>query len=203
MAFARDRDLLVLSPNLLREARWRGQVMAEALDASVSGVSLTSASNDFEAAGVEAGAAALVGEATVEVVSRDGPTALTVSRVRSSESDPPSPPVVQGEGLSLVVATFGPQIEASHAALLGRAGLSAEQVVNVDAVRRVEALGALARIYEAAASGCADGALAAKAQRAARRFDAARLSLLIVSDLDGDGEADGQRAAGRVSMRRG
>jgi len=203
MAFAGDRDLLVLEPHLLREVRWRGQVMVEASDASVVGTALVSASSDFEAAGVGAGAVALVGEVAVEVVERVDANTLTVSRVRASEADAPAAPVAQGSDLALVVPTFGPQIDAAHAALLERVGLESSAVVNAEEVRRVEALGALRRIYEAAGSGCEATAQGAKAALYARRFDAARLRLVAQADLDGDGEIDAQRAAGRVALHRG
>lgn len=203
MAFARDRDLLALEPNLLREVRWRGQVMAEAADASLVGTSLVSASSDFEAAGVGAGSVALVGEVAVEVIERVSATELTVSRVRASEADAPAPPVAQGSDLSLSVPTFGAQREAAHAELLGRVGLAASEVVNVEEFRRVEALGALRRIFEAASPSCEVTMQGVKRALYARRFDAARLRLVALADRDGDGEVDAEQAAGRTILRRG
>ena len=203
MAFARDRDLLVLEPNLLREVRWRGQVVVEASDASVVGTALVSASSDFEAAGVGAGSVGLVGEVAVEVVERVDANTLTVSRVRGNDGDAPAAPVVQGSDLALVVPTFSPQIGAAHAEMLERVGLEASAVVNADEFRRVEALGALRRVYEAAGSACEATVQGAKAALYARRFDAARLGLVARADLDGDGAVDAQRAAGRVALHRG
>ncbi|MFG0273685.1 MAG: hypothetical protein ACF8QF_01380 [Phycisphaerales bacterium] len=202
MAFARERDLVALEPNLLREVRWRGQVVVEAADASVAGTTLSSASSDFVAAGVEGGAAALVGEVAVEVVERVDANTLTVSRVRGSEAEAPAPPVVQGSDLAFVVPGFGAQLEAAHAALLERVGLGASQVVNTEAFRRAEALEALRRIYEAASTGCGATVQGAKAALYARRADAARLRLVVEADLDGDGIVDARRAAGIASLRR-
>ena len=203
MAFARERDLVALEPNLLREVRWRGQVAAEGADASLVGTTLSSASSDFAAAGVGAGAVALVGEMAVEVVERVDANTLTVSRVRASEADAPAPPAVQGSDLAFIVPGFGPQLEAAHAALLERVGLEASQVVNTEAFRRAEALGALRRIYEAASPGCGATVQGAKAALYARRAESARVRLVVEADLDGDGAVDAQRAAGVASLRRG
>src|SRR5690606_33476452 len=106
MTFSTDRDLLVLEPNLFRDAAWSALTRVSATDATVAGATLTSASSDFLAAGVAPGMIALVDGAALEVVEVLSSTELSVSRLRDGASDPPIPPLPVTNA-DLRIATFG------------------------------------------------------------------------------------------------
>ena len=206
MAFARDRDLLVMEPGVFRDAPWSGQTLVEASDASLSGVALVSASSDFAAAGVGAGHGVIVGGASLEVVERVSETELVVSRLREGEESAMAPSL-QGEGLALVVASFAAQIAAVHAGLLRSVGLAASEsgvVMNPEAFARAEALGALHMVFFASSAGAGAQSLAwRKAELYLERFVAERGRLCAEVDLNGDGVADALRTPGVARLVRG
>lgn len=211
MTFALDRDLLVYEPTLFRDALFASQIRHQSADAAISGTTLTSASADFAALGVDAGDVAVVDGAPLEVVSRLSSTQLQVSRLREQTSDAaiaPSP----ASGASLTVATFAPQRKIVHDMLLRAIGVEPTDpaaspgeadITNPQAFLRAEALGALHLIFAAAAPMVGPEApLAEKARIYAERFARARRLLVAGIDLDGDGLPDAVRRANVLQLTR-
>lgn len=204
MAFAMDRDLLVLEPRLFVDLVWIGQ-RRFAGTVATSGTVLIGAAADFEAAGVEAGGVMTVGGASYEVIERLSPTQLRVSLVRGSKAEDPRAPGGAG-GLSGAgsVVSFGPQLELVHRQLLAMAGLEdASGVVNGSELVLVEALGALHLVYAAASAGSGRDSMAARAEMYCRRFAAERSRVRVAIDLDGDGRVDATRRLNASVVVRG
>ncbi len=214
--FARDRDLLLIEPNVFRDVGWAGQRLVSATG-SISGttLSLTSMDVTLEDAGIGAGDVATVGGVSHEIIERLSSSEATISRVRGSLEDdvlPPSPATNE----AAYVMTFGPQLALTHAKVIRMFGLEAGavvvgeesglvyegQVVNAPALATLEALGTLHLIY-AAASGFGAGGAREKAEMYAARFDVERQRAVAMLDLDGDGAADATRRASMRSLRRG
>lgn len=218
--FARDRDLLVLEPNVFRDAAWAGQRLVRGVGA-VAGSTLTlgSADADLAAVGVRAGHVALVGSVAYEVVDRLSPTALTISRLRDEPGGPVIPPP-PGSGLAVTVATFSPQIRLVHGQVMRMAGLDPDagaprpgvptpaSVLNRADLARLEALGALHLVYAAAAApaeatpGAWASPLLARAQMYRERFAAERQRTAVLLDADGDGVPESSRRLNLVQFVR-
>ncbi len=202
MAFATDRDLLVLEPNLFRDIAFASQLLAGGTDGVVSGTTFTSASADFVAAGLDAGHVVLISDVPVEVIEVVSSTELTVSLLRAHSDDPAVPPPA-GTALTYGVRSFRPQLEMLHRQIMRAAGIepdglgepsdapTVDEVLNGDEVAMVEALGALEGIFASAASILADEPyLRLRAASYRDRFSSARQRARVRLDLDGDGEVD-------------
>ncbi|MFG0329915.1 MAG: hypothetical protein ACF8PN_08460 [Phycisphaerales bacterium] len=210
---ATDRDLLILEPNLFRDLIFLAQRRISSSDAAISGTTLQSNSSDFEAKAVDAGSIVTVDTVPLEVIERLSPTQLTVSLLRPLSSATPIPPT-PGVNLTLRVYSFEPQITVMHERLLerlravvddGDTGLDdaalEDAVVNPWIPMRVEALGALQIIFEAALDGDAgDPVTELKASLYRERYRFALDRATIRLDLDGDGLVDATRTlrAGRL-----
>lgn len=212
MSFASDRDLLVLEPNLFRDIAWAGQKRISATDAATVGTTLTSASSDFVTADINPGHIALLNGISLEVISRDSPTQLTVSLIRDDLADPLLPPPAL-TAAQLDITTFGPQIASIEDQLLRALGIeptdpnaspAATDITNPAALARLEALGALHLIFAAAAALATDqDRFWIKAQMHRDRFIAQRNRIAIGIDLDGDGLPDATRRLNTIQFVRG
>src|SRR6185503_4774975 len=87
MLLITDRDLLIMEPSVFTHAGEIATRLATATDGAVSGTALTSASSDFEAAGIAANNVAVIAGAPVEVVNRVQATELEVSLPRATADD--------------------------------------------------------------------------------------------------------------------
>lgn len=209
MPFITDRDLLAYEPALARDLPLPGQDVLRVTDAAINGTTLTSDSSDFVARNIDAGHIATVNNAPVEIISRQSATALTLSRIRATTDDATLPPG-NGEGVTLIVRTYRPQIQAVHDALLVRLGvdtdassLSASEIVSLALMRRLEVLAALERVFTAASAVSGDNAeLKHKAAYYRRRFDDLCREARIAFDTDGDGTPDLIRHLGVVPLNR-
>lgn len=199
MAFALDRDLLVLEPLLMRDVGWSAQTLVDVGDVTVTGAVAQSLSSDFNIAGVQAGMVAVIDGVPAEILEVTSATTLTVSRMRPVGNETAIPPA-PGSGLTMVVATFGPQIELVHAQTLRSLGIEPTDasavpgeadIVNPMAVALVESLGALHLILSSAAAMVGpESVMWVKARMYRERFDSARRRVVVEIDLDGDGAAD-------------
>jgi len=198
MALATDRDLLVLEPNVFRDVAFAAQTRVTAEDAALSGTVLSSASSSFVAGGVDQGAVAVVGTASLEVAERLSETSLSVSIVRAEPEMPLIPPAA-GSGLHLRVSTFDVQIAESESRVVRALGLQtledqsdAESTLLAEAgIVRLVSLGALELVFAAASSHTepSDPNWARSSwyrQRARDELRRVRARL----DTDGDGVAD-------------
>jgi hypothetical protein len=215
MAFAVDRDLLVLEPGLFREVMWVGQRLVSGTG-NASGTALTMTSQDvlFDAADVSSGNVVLVGGAAYEVLDRVSGTVLTISRLRGVPDDAAIP--VTGEtGASVTIATFAPQIETVHRQVLRMVGIEPDitpedgqanesSILNRTAFARLEALGALHLVYSAASASIgSDSPLGQKSTIYRERFATDRQRTVGVLDLNGDGKPDATRRLNVIQFLRG
>lgn len=209
--FAQDRDLLVLEPNLFRDAAWVGQRLSRGL-ASIAGNALTFGSPeiDLDDAGVTAGHVVTIGGVSYEVMERLSALAITVSRVRSHADDPILPPSPVSN-VEAAIATFAPQIAMVHGQLLRMLGLEPvapappdeTNIVNPRDFVQLEALGALHLIFAAASGLSAPGSpLTQKAEWYRQRFAAERQRTGARIDLNNDGVAEAVRRPNAIQLMR-
>ena len=91
--FSKDRDILKYEAVLFSELYFSWQVLCEGTGASLSGTTFSKASEDFVAAGVEAGGVIYLRDVSgqpdgaYEIVSVDSATQLTVSVLRADDED--------------------------------------------------------------------------------------------------------------------
>ena len=201
--FASDRDLLVYEPRLFDEVAFASQTVLTAAGGEIAsdGVTLTVASADFAALGVDAGWVVVVEGVAAEVLERVSATVLTISRVRGSVGDA-AMPLVAGTGLDVRVGSFRPQIGVVHEQVLRALGigtvaggsLDETSVLNTAALKRVECFGALHLVFSGAAALVGyDALLWQKAQMYLGRFGSERFGVSALVDTDGDGVADATR----------
>lgn len=212
MPFATDRDLLALEPNLFRDAGWLGQRLVKGT-ANIAGSNLTFTSQDvgLDAAGVAAGDVVTAAGVSYEILSRTSSAVIVISRLRDLASDPGIPPAA-GTGLDTSVYSFSPQIAMVHRQLLRMLGIEPtagigvvgeSSVTNPDALRLVEAYGALAFIYTAASVLAGSASPAAQRLELYRRlFAEERQHAAAAIDLDGDGVPDATRRLNTIQLMR-
>jgi hypothetical protein len=212
--FAADRDLLVFEPSVFADLAFLGQRLSTGT-AEVSEFALATFTPDvaFDAAGINTGYVIVVNAAPCEILTRIGPLELTISRLRAHRDDPPIPPVPDSAATYSVVS-FRPQLRAVHESLLRALGIepdgpplprapSPADITNPHAFRRVEALGALALIYNAAgALRPDDDPLNQRARRYAAWFEHERERLTAFIDTNGDGLPDTTRKISGGAMVR-
>ena len=199
MNFSTDRDLLVYEPNVFADIPFPGQERFHATDASITGTTLTSTSADFAAAAVEGGSVVLINSIATEVVQRIDANTLSVSTLRSRLSDSLIGPG-DTTGAEVIVRTFAPQAVLVHDELLRMIGivtndpkfsLSQDDIVSESVMSRLEALGALHRIYSGAATVVGENEqLWRKADEYQRRYQTACRQAIVWLDTDGDGKGD-------------
>jgi hypothetical protein len=210
-----DRDLLCIEPTIFLGGGFASRTRIAGNDGQLSSTAFTAPTADFIQAGLAAGmvlctwADAPEEPSSLEIVSVDTATSLTVSVLRESpDGEPIAPPA--GASLGFFVRSYRPEIvRASQelAALLSRDGEARRQDVPafLDAadLRETVAAGALAKIYAARTEGAAEGdAEWIKARHYRRVWEAARSRLRVAVDTDGDGLADETRTLSHVTLRR-
>ncbi len=209
--FARDRDLLTLEPNLLRDVGWAGQRLVRGTGGA-AGTTLAMTEQDvaFDAAGVGAGNVVLVDGTAYEVIERTTSASLVISRLRAAESDPLLP-ASPASGVPVEVTTFRPQIALVHAQTLRMLGIDPESadepgeasVKSPWALRLLVSLGALHLVYAAASALAPVGSpLRERAEMYRERFAAERQRVAARIDTDGDGEPDAVRRLNVLLLER-
>jgi hypothetical protein len=216
--FAQDRDLVALEPNLFRDVAWLGQRRSAGSATTSSGeVTVAGFDVNLEDGGVEAGFVMLIDSVAYEVIERLTATTATLSRLRE---EPSGEPILPHDFSSrpYSVHSTRPQIALAHRRVLRMIGVDPDgaatgaapgeapgeaSVLNPDGLRHIEALGALAIVYSAAAAlSGPDSALAARSALYRMRFNEERRQAFAVLDLDGDGEPDATRRLSLPPMRR-
>jgi len=204
---ATDRDLLVYEPRLFNEILFPSQRVFDAAGAGgldAAGTTLTVSSAKWNDWGVGPGWVVLINDAPAEVVARFNQTQLYVSKLREDPSTPVLP-AGSGSSLSVRVATFRPQIQQVHEALLRAVGIepsaaaapntiTESSITNPRAMLRAECLGALELIYATAAPTAVEGSITwAKAKSYAKRAADERRRLAVEIDTNADGTPDALR----------
>ncbi len=212
MAFAGDRDLPAIEPNLFRDLAWLGQRLIKGVgDVVGTTLTLTSFDHDFDLVNVKAGSVVLIAGVAHEVLARTDATHVEVSKIRASVTDVVLPPDV-GTDLEVLVYTFGPQLEIVHHEAMRLTGIEPSDpqaspgesdIVNPEALVLLEAYGALHLAYSAAgALSGRDSHLASRAAMYASLVGRERARVQVELDLDGDGRADATRRLNVVQLRR-
>lgn len=215
MPFSTDRDLLVLEPMLFNDVAFAAHKRLEVTDGVVSGTSLTSATADFEAAQIDAGDVVLIADVACEVISRQGPGELIVSRLRGALAAAQIPPG-DGAALTVIHRTFEPQAQIIHDELLRILGIdpdgagppgspTEDAIVSLSVMRNLEALKTMAHIYESAIALGAEennAVFTARAERYRNRYRLASRQSLVRLDLDGDGAADASKDMSLMELLR-
>ena len=211
MLLTTDRDLLIHEPSVFVDASSIATSLLSASDGTVSGTRLTSASSDFQAAGIDAGHVIVVGTQALEVVTRVDPTNLDVSRPRATLTEVNIPPG-DGTTLSIDVRTFGRIIAEVEAWILGALGidpvdptlpLDETAILNPEDIQEAVALRTIAQVFAAAsANSPTDASLADRAALYSLRAAEVRRQTKAVLDLDADGIADAIRHIDVVSLQR-
>jgi len=209
--FAQDRDLLVLEPRLFLEIGFLSQTLGTGTGTLAGGV-VTSTGLDFVERGVTVGGVLVFGEVSLEVTEVISPTTARVSLIRGDAASPEIAPADVAAATPISVRTFAPQLAEVGALLLVLAGAGARlgegvppasSVTNGESLRRVTSLGALHRIYSAAASLVADDhPYVRKGESYKRAFDAERSSAVVELDLDADGVPEVRRRLSAVRFVR-
>lgn len=217
--FATDRDLLIIEPNLFRDAGIAGQrLLKGTCDISGTTLMLTAQDVDLAAAGITAGHIALVDGTPYEVLARLTSTTAMISRPRASTLDPAQPPS-PATGKPVEIWTFAPQIAGIHRTLLRMLGIEPEDppavglvteasITNPASLVDVEALGSICMVYNAAALAAMSGPdgwaspIWARAQIFRERFGAARQLSAARIDTDGDGLPDATRRLNTLILAR-
>jgi hypothetical protein len=214
--FSNDVDVLKYEPILFGELHLPGQVLVGGEGATLSGTTLTAATADFVAGGVEAGGVVYLKstdgalDGAYEIVSVDSATQLTVSVVRSDAADPAIAPPAAGD-VSYRVGTFGPQ--ASEAAFrlteyLGiqpgnpASAISVENIVDPGGLRRASALAVISAVYAMWADGTQQECHWQKSVLYRQLSEQARLRCHLSVDLDADGVTDITRVGGAMRLVR-
>ncbi len=206
MTFSNDQHLLRFEPLLLTDIDWPEVAIIDLTDAVTTGTTLTSATADFEDAGVQPGMIGILGVANViEVISIDAAGQLTVSRPRANDEADVLPP---GDGSSQALTIFSFEairtVVSQHIQdrLLGGSDeLAAEQIVVNDQLKAAECLGVLSTIYRIAAEDASSSNpdnQRLKATYYSQQFKQKLNQLRVSIDLDGDGVADGFRDLGNI-----
>ncbi|MCD4700151.1 MAG: hypothetical protein K8R91_06235 [Phycisphaerae bacterium] len=211
----KDRDLLMIEPDVFAGGGFDSQQMAAGVDGAFSETTFTSILADFTASNIQDGMVLCV-YSTVpaegrfyEIISVDSSTSLTVSVLRADrDAASVAPPV--GTNLKYYINTFTPQIADAEATLheklrrLGEAdGISSVEFVDSSQLRKAIALASLASVFTARASN-ATGADAnwVKAEFYRRQHVTVVGALLLAKDIDGDGFTGQTRTLSNVSLRR-
>jgi len=196
MNFSVDADLLAYEPALFVDVPLDGQTVLRVDDGEATGTVLTSATGGFDELAPGDVVVLRVNEAeqitrAVQSVTDDNTLALTVEPIGLSA----------GTALTVLARTFEPQRALIHEQLMQAIGLSPDDpshdlneadVVSVGLMRRLETLGTLWRVYEAAMSGRGggNGEMAAYASQYRQMFSDALAGARVLIDTDGDGRAN-------------
>jgi len=206
-----DRDLLAREPRLLDDATLVSQTLITVTDANVSGSTLTSASADFEAVGIDVGHLIIINSVPCEVLARVDANTLTVSKLRALTADVSIPP---GDGSSLAasVITFAPQRQLASDELLNILNrfldldepFTADDIVSTSQMQQLEALHALSLIYASAATVSDEqfDRYQTKATQHQTAFRNAWRSAAIVIDTNSDGVGDRIIHPARLQLQR-
>jgi hypothetical protein len=176
----------------------------------LAGTTFEASGADFESAGIEPGDVIYLRSAdglldgAYEIAAVDSATQLCVSVLRAdSESNPISPPL--GSDISFRISTLKPQAAAVSLRLTQYLGirpgqadsdLSAEEILDTEAVREICAYGVIAAAYAMLASRADGEQFWNKGLHYEQLFEREKERCRVAIDTNGDGVADSVRFGG-------
>ena len=205
-----DRDILKIEPALFGANFPANQVIAAGMGGTLAGTTFGVSGANFVSAQVATGDCIYLKSAdgkldgVYEIVAVDSATQVCVSVLRAdSQSDPIAPPA--GSDVTYRISTFKPQIAqvslwvmeylwVKRGQVIG--DVSADEILDLDEVRQLCAMGVTATAYRTLAMGAGDENLWSKGQYYGQLFGKALESCRVLIDKDGDGIADSIRYSG-------
>ncbi len=216
LAFSNDVDILRCEAVLFSDLYFAWQVLCEGTGGAVSGTTFTASGADFVSAGVGAGGVIYLRtedgtiDSTYEIVSVDSATELTISILRSDDSES----VVwagQATDVSYRVSTFSPQANEVLFELTQYFGIrpgnpdseyEVSDILDTDVLRRVSVCGVLAKVYATLSKGADDDSYGQKSLHYQRLFEKARERCRLSLDINGDGVAERTNIGGSIRLVR-
>ena len=214
--FASDVDILKYEPALFGELHLPWQVLVSGSDGVLSGTTFSSAGADFVNASVSAGGVIYlqssdgVLDGTVEIVSVDSATQLTVSVLRANSDDAAvAPPAATS--ISYRVSTFAPQISEVEFQLTEYFDISpgnpasdigVDDILDTDVLKPASVFGTVAAVYAMLASREEDENFWKKSLYYKKIFEKARERCRLSIDLGSDGVADIKKVGGSINLVR-
>ena len=202
--FSNDADILKYEPVLFGELHLPWQVLATGTGASLSGTTFTANDADFVSVLITTGQVIYVWsadgslETTLEIVSVDSATQLTVSVVRAdSDSTAIAPPAATN--ISYRISTFGPQASEVAFGLTEyfsikpgdpSSSIDAEDILDTSVLRQASVFAVISSIYAMLASKAEDESFWKKSLHYQKLFGKARERCRLSIDTDGDSIAD-------------
>jgi hypothetical protein len=199
MTLVTNPDLMRMEPNLFTDAANSGLTLLNAIDAAVSGDTISSAGSDFTASGVSVNEVAVVNGEPVEILVINSATSMDVSRRRGDLAAPTLQPV-PGSGLTLTILSFDLLLEQHETWVLDSLDINPShptqpidvvQILNLEEIKRLIALHVIAQAFaRSSALDPPNESLEAMAAWYALQAEESEKRLVARIDLDGDGQAD-------------
>jgi hypothetical protein len=205
-----DVDILKYEPALFGECHPTNQVLTAGQGGELVGTTFTASGADFESVSIEPGGVIYLQssdgslDGAYEIVTVDSATQLCVSVLRAdAESDPIAPP--GGGDIDYRVSTLRPQAAQVSLRLAQYLGIrpgradsdfSAEDILDLEVVRQVCALGVIAATYAMLASNLGGEQFWNKGLHYEQLFNKGKESYRVTIDSNGDGVADSVRFGG-------
>lgn len=214
--FSNDSDILKYEPVLFGELHLPSQVLIAGTGGALSGTTFTASGADFVSSAIAAGHVVYLQSEDVtldgayEITSVDSATQLSVSVIRAdSEAQGIAPPAASD--VSYRISTFGPQASEVAFQLTEYFGIGpgnptsdydAEDILNMDALKRVSVFAILSSVYAMLASKAEDESLWKKSAYYQKLFEKARERCRLSIDADQDGVAEISKVGASLRLTR-
>jgi len=205
-----DIDILKYEPALFGELHPTNQVLAAGSGGTLAGTTFTASGADFESGQVEPGGVIYLWSAdglldgAYEIIAVDSVTQLCISVLRADkEANPIAPPA--GSDISYRISTLRPQAAEVSLRLTQYLGirpgqadsdLSAEDILDTEAIGQVCAFGVISAAYAMLASKAGGEQFWNKGLHYERLFEKGKERCRAALDTNGDGVADRVRFGG-------
>ncbi|MGA2171653.1 MAG: hypothetical protein ABSG82_01390 [Sedimentisphaerales bacterium] len=205
-----DIDVLKYEPALFGELHLTNQVLAAGSGGVLAGTTFEAEGADFVSAGVEPGGVIYLRSAdglldgAYEIVAVDSASQLCVSVLQGDSKANPIAPQA-GSNISYRISTLRPQTAEVSLRLTeylgirpGRADsdLSAEDILDTEAIRQMCVYGVIAAVYAMLAGGQGGEQFRDKELHYEQLFEKEKERCRVTIDADGDGVADRVRFGG-------
>ncbi|MBN1796728.1 MAG: hypothetical protein JW804_08645 [Sedimentisphaerales bacterium] len=214
--FSNDVDILKYEPVLFGELHLPWQVLANGSGGNLSDTTFTESGVDFVSATVTAGCVIYLHssdgllDGAYEIVSVDSETQLTVSVLRSEESDD-AIALPAASDITYRISTYQPQAYEAAYALTEYFGIKpgdpssdieAEDILDTDVLKRASVFAIISAVYAMLAGKGDNENFWKKSHYYRKCFEQARSSARVGFDFDDDGIADKTNQGGSVRLIR-